>query len=477
MRLKALLQDVETNSIYTANEEITNITDNADNVKHSGLFVCISGENSDGHNYVRKALEKGACAIISEKEIGCDNCIVVDDTRKAYAAVCGNFYSNRHRDLTMIGITGTNGKTTTSYILKKILEDNGYRVGLIGTVSVVIGNEKYPADLTTPNPADLHRYIMMMYAARCDVCIMEVSSQALAQQRTYGINFHIGIFTNLSPEHLDYHKSIEEYAQAKAVLMQNSDISLINADDTYSALMYEKSKAYVAGYGIANGDMKAENIRLSADGNLYNFRAGDNVYSVKFSGLGLFSVYNSLAALSAAKLMNVNMDRAVRSVAEFEGIAGRMEKIENDKNLNVIVDYAHTPDSLKNVLEALRQVYGGNLITVFGCGGDRDKTKRPVMGRIACEYSDRVYVTSDNPRTENPDSIIDDIMKSTDGFAPVRIADRTTAIRTALNSAEKGDTVLVAGKGHEKYQVIGKDKIYYNEREIIKQLLKEVTEK
>lgn len=471
MKLRALLQDVETNSFYTANQEITSVTDKADEVRCSGMFVCIHGNNTDGHEFVYKALERGAAAVICEREVGCDNCIVVDDTRKAYATVCGNFYSNRHRDMTMIGITGTNGKTTTSFILKKILEDNGYKVGLIGTVNVMIGDEKYPADLTTPNPADLHRYIMMMHLAHCDVCIMEVSSQALCQQRVLGIDFKIGIFTNLSSEHLDYHKTIGDYAEAKAILMQNCEVCLVNADDDYSQLMIDSAKKHVVTYGVDNGDIKAENIRLSADGVTYSLKFKNTDYNVNFDSMGLFSVYNSMAALSVAKLMGINMDRAVRAVARFDGISGRMEHVKNDCGINIIIDFAHTPASLENVLKTLKDAYGGRLITVFGCGGDRDSSKRSVMGKVASEYSDKVFVTSDNPRTEDPDKIIDDIMSGTDENKTVRITDRTSAIQAALEFAKNGDTVLIAGKGHEKYQIIGKEKIYYNEREIVKTIL------
>ncbi|MBP9988642.1 MAG: UDP-N-acetylmuramoyl-L-alanyl-D-glutamate--2,6-diaminopimelate ligase [Ruminococcus sp.] len=471
MKLSALLQDVETNSFYTANQEIINITDKIENVMRSGMFVCIKGNNSDGHGFVHKALDKGAAAIICEKELGCDNCIVVDDTRKAYAKICANFYGNRHRDMTMIGITGTNGKTTTSFVLKKILEDSGYKVGLIGTVSVMIGDEIYPASLTTPDPAELHRYIMMMYIAHCDVCIMEVSSQALSQQRVLGIDFRIGIFTNLSPEHLDYHKSLENYADAKAILMQNSEVCLINADDDYSDFMSGKAKKHIVTYGVDNGNIRAEKIRLSSEGVSYTLKIKDNDYNVIFDSMGIFSVYNSMAALSAAKLMGVNMDRAMRSVSRFDGIAGRMESIKNNRGVNVVVDYAHTPASLESALKALKQACTGRLITVFGCGGDRDSSKRPVMGKTACKYSDEVYVTSDNPRNENPEKIISEIVSDITGNKPICIPERTMAIKAALENAKSGDTVLIAGKGHEKYQIIGNEKIYYNEREFVKTIL------
>lgn len=474
MKLKALLQDVETGSFYTATQEITNITDDVNKVRHSGVFVCISGSKYDGHDFAQRAVEKGAVAVVCERKINCDNCIVVENSRKAYALMCANFYGNCHRKMKMIGITGTNGKTTTSYILKKMLEDGGYRVGVIGTVSVVIGNEKYPADLTTPNPADLHRYIMMMSIAGCDACIMEVSSQALSQQRVYGMDFDIGIFTNLSSEHLDYHKNMDEYANSKAILMQNSSVCVINEDDEYASFFKKKAKGNTVTYGIKkNSDFVAKNIRQSADGVAYSVKICENDYNVNFDGMGIFSVYNSLCALTVSRIIGIDTDRAVRSLARFDGICGRMEKVPNNLGINVIIDYAHTPFSLENVLQTLKTVYGGRIITVFGCGGDRDKSKRPIMGEIACKYSDTVFVTSDNPRTEKPNEIINDIVRDLKCGNFFKITDRTLAIKSALYSAKQGDTVLIAGKGHEKYQIIGTQKIYYNEKEIIARLLED----
>ncbi len=474
MKLRALLQDVETNSFYIATQEVTNITDDINKVRHSGVFVCISGSHTDGHSFAHKALEKGAVAVICEREMQCDGCIVVEDSRKAYATICANFYGNCHKKMSMIGITGTNGKTTTSYILKKLLEDGGYRVGLIGTVNVIIGNEQYPADLTTPNPADLHRYLMMMSIAGCDVCIMEASSQALSQMRVYGIDFRIGVFTNLSPEHLDYHKTMDAYADAKAVLMKNSSVCVVNEDDGFSEKLKESAKGKIVTYAIKNkADITAHNIRQTADGVSYSLKIGDEAYNINFDSMGIFSVYNSMAALAVSEIMGVDTGRAIRSLSRFDGISGRMEKVQNSFGINVIIDFAHTPASLENAITTLKSVYNGKIITVFGCGGDRDKSKRELMGKIACENSDTVFITSDNPRTEKPEEIINDITKDLSCKNYFKITDRTLAIKSALYSARAGDTVLIAGKGHEKYQIIGTQKIYYNEREIIKKLLED----
>ena len=474
MKLKALLQDVETKSVYTFDPEITNVTDNSSKVRRQGLFVCIKGNSFDGHDFAQKAMDRGAVAVICERDIGIKNSIIVEDSRKAYAQICSAFYSKAHKKLRMIAVTGTNGKTTTSYIIKKILESSGLKTGLIGTVNVTIGKERYPADLTTPDPVDLHRYLMLMNIAGCDACVMEVSSQALEQERVYGINFDCAVFTNLSPEHLDYHKTMQNYARAKSKLFEMSKVSVINSDDEYAPLMLRSSAGKTYTYGTdENADFRAEKICLSADGVDYSLSYKGKAYRVAFPGMGIFSVSNSLAAVSAASVLGVDIPKAIREAERFEGISGRMEKIDNSFGINIIIDYAHTPASLENAAKTLKEIYDGRLITVFGCGGDRDKDKRPMMGKIACENSDFVFITSDNPRTENPEMIINDILSGINTKNYYRITDRKLAIKSALYSAVKGDTVLIAGKGHEKYQIIGNQKIYFNEREIIRKLLED----
>ena len=474
MKLSALLQDVETESVYTMNPDIKGITDNTDKIRQGSAFVCIEGDNVDGHTFAFKALEKGAEVIICQRDLGIERSVIVKDTREAYAVMCAEFYGNCHRKLKMIGVTGTNGKTTTSYMLRKILEDSGYKTGLIGTVSVLIGKERYPADLTTPDPADLHRYLMLMSIAGCDACVMEVSSQALSQKRVHGIEFEASVFTNLSAEHLDYHKSIESYAEAKALLFENSRSAVINGDDAYAPLMQSKCGGKMITFGIKEDNLiKAEKVRLDRDGVTYNLITPETDYPVTVGMMGNFSVYNSMAALSTVYLLGADMNRAVRSVSRFEGIRGRMEKIENKLGINIIIDFAHTPDSLENALRTIKSVYDGRIITVFGCGGDRDKSKRNIMGRTAYELSDKVFVTSDNPRTEKPENIIEEITEGLPSDNLFKITDRTQALKSALNCARTGDVVLVAGKGHEKYQILGTQKIYYNEREIIRKLLED----
>lgn len=472
MKLYELLDGVEVLGGYPLNPEISSVTDDSRKVRNSSVFVCVKGKKNDGHDYARKALERGAAVVICDHNIGIRNCIVVENTREAYALMCANYYGNCHRKLKMIGVTGTNGKTTTTFIIKKILEENGYKVGVIGTVDVMIGNEKYPSDYTTPNPSVLHRYLYMMKMAGCDVCIIEASSQALSQERTYGIHFDIGVFTNLTREHLDYHGSMEEYAKAKAILMRNSSVCIINADDSFAEMMKRNAAEKVVTFAIdGNADIKAENVKLNHGGVVYTLACESGRYEIAYDVIGKFSVYNSLAALAVGIVMKVDMKRTVRAVAEMKTVRGRIEKIPNNRNIHILIDFAHTPDSLENVLKTVRDIYDKRIITVFGCGGDRDRTKRPLMGRIACKYSDLVYVTSDNPRTEDPERIIDDIVGNIDKNNYIRTADRTQAIKAAIVEAEPGDTVLIAGKGHERYQILGTEKIHYDEREIVKQIL------
>ena len=474
MKLSALLQDVETLAVYKQDCEILNVTDDTNKVGHGSVFVCIKGKNTDGNELIETAVSKGASVIVSEHTANFENCVVVADSRKAYALMCANFYGNCHRKLHMIGVTGTNGKTTVACLIKSILEKAGHKVGLLGTVKVIIGDEQYPASLTTPAPSDFHRYLMMMNAAGCDFCVAEISSQALAQDRVYGVEFDCGVFTNLSPEHLDYHETMVNYLEAKLKLFRHSKFSVINADDKHSSQVIKNvADSFVTVSLTDKADYTAKDIHINLDGVSYNLVCRDKEYPVKFPTTGKFSVYNSMQAIASACYFGVDINEAIKAIGDFEGIPGRTERIPNSFGINVIIDFAHTPDSLENMLITLKSVTDGKLITVFGCGGDRDKSKRHVMGKIACKYSDTVFITSDNPRTEKPEDIIRDICSELDGETYFKITDRTQAIKAALFSAKSGDTVLIAGKGHEKYQILGKQKIYYNEREIIKRLLEE----
>ncbi len=472
MKLYELLNGIETKTDYIQNPEITMVTDDSRNVRNSSAFVCIKGSKDDGHSFAKKALEKGAAVVICERDLGIKNSIIVENTREAYALMCANFYGNRHKQMKMIGVTGTNGKTTTTFIIKRVLEQNGYKVGVIGTLGAWIGAEHYPTRYTTPNPSVLHRLFYMMRLAGCDVCVMEVSSQALAKLRVYGIDFDIGVFTNLSPEHLDYHLDMEKYAKAKTMLMKSSRLCVINADDSYAELMKKSAGGKVLTYAIdSSADFYASDITLSRNGVDYTLNSPKGSFKVDYSSVGSFSVYNSMAAFVVAEIMGLNTERTLKALAEADNIRGRMEKIQNDKGINLFIDFAHTPDSLENVLKTLKKLYDGRLIVVFGCGGDRDRSKRPLMGKVAVKYADIAFVTSDNPRTEEPEAIIDDIVSELESTSYVKEADRTKAIREAIMQARTGDTVIIAGKGHESYQIIGNEKIRYDEREIIRKIL------
>lgn len=472
MKLYELLNGIETKTDYIQNPEITMVTDDSRNVRNSSAFVCIKGSKDDGHSFAKKALEKGAAVVICERDLGIKNSIIVENTREAYALMCANFYGNRHKQMKMIGVTGTNGKTTTTFIIKRVLEQNGYKVGVIGTLGAWIGAEHYPTRYTTPNPSVLHRLFYMMRLAGCDVCVMEVSSQALTKLRVYGIDFDIGVFTNLSPEHLDYHLDMEKYAKAKTMLMKSSRLCVINADDSYAELMKKSAGGKVLTYAIdSSADFYASDITLSRNGVDYTLNSPKGSFKVDYRSVGSFSVYNSMAAFVVAEIMGLNTERTLKALAEADNIRGRMERIQNDKGINLFIDFAHTPDSLENVLKTLKKLYDGRLIVVFGCGGDRDRSKRPLMGKVAVKYADIAYVTSDNPRTEEPEAIIDDIVSELESTSYVKEADRTKAIREAIMQARTGDTVIIAGKGHESYQIIGNEKIRYDEREIIRKIL------
>ncbi|MBQ7548205.1 MAG: UDP-N-acetylmuramoyl-L-alanyl-D-glutamate--2,6-diaminopimelate ligase [Clostridia bacterium] len=474
MKLSALLPEVEAVGGFEADVEITSVTDDTCRVTPGCAFVCIKGRSSDWRGNARRAVSGGASVLIAEEDCGLAKTIVVRDARRAYALMCAALCGNCHRGLRMIGITGTNGKTTTACLLRAALEASGVPTGLIGTVGVDAGGRFYPAELTTPDPSDLHRYLRSMADSGCEACVMEVSSQALDGKRVCGIDFECGIFTNISPEHLDYHGTMENYALAKSALMRSSAAAVINADDEYAELMRSAAKNRSYFYSVGGESYyKAMNVKLGENGAEFDFCAGDEVYRAGCMTPGMFSVRNALAALSAAHTLGADMPKAVCAVAAFSGIPGRMERVRNDFGLNIIIDFAHTPASLENALMTLRQTCRGRLITVFGCGGDRDRKKRPLMCEAALRYSDKVFVTSDNPRTEDPEAIIADITRGVSDDRVFRITDRTAAIRSALYSARQGDTVLIAGKGHEKYQIIGVQKIHYDEREIIRKLLED----
>lgn len=454
--------------------EISFITDNSENVTSSSLFLCIKGARGDGHRYGRDAARKGA-VIVCEHSIGVSDEIIVKDTRRAYADFCGAFFSNPARRMKLIGITGTNGKTTTAFLLKDIFEKNGYKCGLVGTVQDMAGDTVFYSERTTPDSFELNCLFSKMVKRGCEYCIMEVSSQALSQGRVDGLSFDCAVFTNLTQDHLDYHGTFENYAKAKKKLFSMCRKGIINIDDEKGLYMTHGEKCQSVTYSLLedSADYTAKNIVQKSNGTEYEIIHKNKSIKAEVGIPGLFSVYNSLAAIVCASQEGIPLEKAVQSLKDSKGVKGRAEVVPTNRDFTVIIDYAHTPDSLENILKTIKGFAQGRIITVFGCGGDRDKAKRPVMGEIAVKFSDYLIVTSDNPRSENPQEIIKDILKGCKSaeITVETIENRRKAIERALAIGEKDDIILLAGKGHETYQILGDKKIHFDEREIVSEYL------
>ena len=470
MLLSELLKGVNVKSEYI-DREINDVTDNTKKVSKNCAFVCVSGARFDGHNFAKEVMKNGAVTVIVSKDLGLPEQVLVDNTREAYAIMCKNLFGAECDKMTLIGITGTNGKTTTAFIIKDILKEFGVSSGLIGTVKNMVGEKEFHTELTTPDPYDMHKLFKMMADDGIKYCVMETSSQAFHQMRLAGIHFKVGVFTNLTQDHLDYHGTIEEYKKCKKELFKACDTAVINADDESAAFMVDGVECKKITYGINEpSDLKASNIELYDNKVVYNV---NEALKVDFHIPGDFSVYNSLSAIGAVNALGYSLEDTINAISSAKSVKGRLELVETNTPFGVIIDYAHTPDGLEKAINAVRSFTKGRVITLFGCGGDRDKTKRPKMGRMATELSDIVIVTTDNPRTEDPEEIIKEILIGTVGSKAevITITDRSEAISEAMKIAKKGDTVLLAGKGHETYQVIGTERIHYDEREVIKSAL------
>lgn len=473
MKLKTILEGLVCSG-YTGDDEITFITDDSRKVKPGCLFVCIKGAKFDGHSVASQALANGACAVAVERDLGIEKQIIFKNTRSAYSMLCSAFFGNPAEKLEMVGVTGTNGKTTTCFILKEIFDLAGYKTGLLGTVKNMVREKEYPAALTTPDPYELFSLLSEMVEAGCEYCFMEVSSQALDQRRVDAIHFRAAVFTNLTQDHLDYHGSFENYKAAKKSLFTKTDIAVMNYDDPECGYMLEGVDCRRITYSARQDESSysAKNIRLRSDSVEYELVGDGIIGRVHFGVPGRFSVYNSMAAAVCAKELGVGFDAVLENIAQCKGVKGRMEVVPTGTDYTVIIDYAHTPDGLKNVLTSLRETVQGRIICLFGCGGDRDRTKRPIMGSIVSEYADIPVVTSDNPRTENPDLIIEDILEGMGTGRKYVEPNRKKATALALSKAKAGDVVVLAGKGHEDYQILGTEKVHYDEREIVKEILK-----
>ena len=474
MRLHALLNGTGYAGPLPEDVEIKGISYDTRTIRPGELFVALKGYKTDGHRYIRQALEKGAAAVLCES--GEEGTLRVPDGRAALAAVSANWFGHPAEELTVIGVTGTNGKTTTTSLLKAMLEEVLHtKAGLIGTNENEIGEESFPADRTTPESWEVQQWLRRMADAGCTHVVMEVSSHALCLHRVDGIRFAVGAFTNLTQDHLDFHKTMEAYRQAKGRLFLQSGRAVLNLDDEAGQSYAASAPCQVFTYSERKdeADLTAKNLRLFPDRVEFEAVTREEICRVRLGIPGGFTVYNALCALSCAQALGIPLSKAAAALAHAPGVKGRMEVVPTPGPGTVLIDYAHTPDALENVLAALRDFTPGRLICLFGCGGDRDRGKRPLMGAIAASMSDLAVVTSDNPRTEEPQAIIDDILKGMEGMDTPRLVepDRRKAIRAALALLREGDTLVLAGKGHETYQEVNGEKRRLDEREEVAKFL------
>ena len=481
MKLKEMLKDLNYEIVKGTDEvNINNIQYDSRSIEKGDLFFAIQGYNTDGHKYIPTAYEKGAIAIIYDKDM--DNLpectmVKVKNSRKAMAKVSSNFYGNPKDKLKIIGVTGTNGKTTSTFMIKSILEEAGFKVGLLGTIANYIGDEKIHSDRTTPESLEIHKLFKHMVDEAVDYCVMEVSSHSLYLDRVYGINFSQSIFTNLTQDHLDFHKTFENYYQAKLLLFKNSKNSIINIDDEYGKRVYDDIGGNKLTYSIEEkSNLKAENIKMHSTGVEFSINYEGKEAEINMHIPGRYNIQNALGSALACLNEGISLEVVKRGFENMSGVPGRCEIVTKKYNLGyeIIVDYAHTPDGLENILKTAREFTKGRLISVFGCGGDRDRTKRPIMGKIGTELSDIAVITSDNPRSEEPLDIIEDIKSGIKNNNYIVVENRREAIKKAMEIARQYDVIVVAGKGHEDYQILKDKTIHFDEREIIKELIEEL---
>lgn len=473
LKLSSLLREVGMAGSF-GDTEITRVTDKAENVVPGSLFVAVKGGNTDGHELVGAALARGAAAAVTQQDTGSGREIPAGDTRKLYGSLCAAFAGHPDRTLRVIGITGTNGKTTTAEYLRHILETAGHKCGVIGTFGTRIDTAVIPNGYTTPSPDVLFAGLADMAREGCEYCVMEVSSQALAQARADAVRFRLGVLTNIGSDHLDYHGGMENYVKAKSRLFRLSDSALLNADDAYCEEIAENAGLRsFSTYSVRGGcaDIMAKNIRLKENGTDFTLIAGRQSAGTSIPSICRFSVSNALAAASAAIKEGFDPEKTAEALRTLPRVRGRMDRFSSG-GISVWVDFAHTPEALTAVLSSLSAVNRGRMITVFGCGGGRDKKKRPAMGAAAAAYSDVVILTEDNSRHEDVRDIIRDIRSGIDKKTDVFVCpDREKAIGLAIGKAVPGDTVLVAGKGHENTIVSNGEKRFFSDEETVKKYL------
>ena len=486
MKLSQLLQDsgadIESCPIDL---EISGISYDSRKTLKGDLFVCVKGFKTDGHRYIKNAVDAGAAAILAQDPVPDPGVPVIyaPDTRHGLAAVSANFFERPSDTMTVFGVTGTNGKTTITYLMQAIMENDGQECGVVGTIAYVYGGVSHKSSNTTPESYELQRILHEMKTENnVNTCVMEVSSHSLALSRTDFVSFDYGIFTNLTEDHLDFHKDFEDYYQSKKKLfLLTQKMNVINIDDTYGKRLYRELKE--AGRPVVSCSVRDDSAfytvevqKASRSGTeAVLFKNSEKLGVLTINTPGKFSISNAVCAAAAALEAGISWESVSKGIAGMGGVSGRFEKISNSKDMTVIVDYAHTPDALEKVINTAREFTEGRVITVFGCGGDRDSAKRPLMGEAAGKYSDYCVVTSDNPRTEDPEAIIDDIIPgiAQTGCEFVVEPDRREAIKKALLEYKTGDTVIIAGKGHETYQIIGKEERHFDDRETAREIIEQ----
>ena len=479
MKLRELIKNlsiIEMNA--DAELEISGVSYDSRKTEKGDMFVAIRGFEADGHKFIPKAVENGAAVILCEEKPSCDiPYVLVSDSRYGLAIVSRDFFGDPASEMTMIGITGTSGKTSSSYLIKHMLESKlDAKVGLIGTNGNMIGDEFLHTEHTTPESYELHKLFRHMADSGCTHVVMEVSSHSLTLERVAGIHFDVALYTNLSQDHLDFHGTMEEYAAAKRKLFSMCSLGCFNLDDAWADFMRDGASCRTMTFSTEKNeaDLVAKDIRPTADGVRFASVSGDEISITKLGIPGMFSVYNALGTMSVGLALGLSLADCSDAMSSAKGVKGRLEIVPTGRDFSVVIDYSHKPDALEKVLKTLKPVTRGRLIALFGCGGDRDKLKRPIMGRIAADNADLVVVTSDNPRTEDPDEIIREIVAGMkDKRTPTKvICDRREAIAWAIDNAAPGDVLLLAGKGHEDYQVVGHEKHHMDEREIVSDCLK-----
>lgn len=478
MELKKVLHGIDVKEIKAdLSLDVKGVTQNSKNIKEDYIFVALKGARFDGNAYIPSALEMGAVCIVTDtKPEGDVPYVLVDCPRKALSLLLSNFYSRPQDSFKLsVGVTGTNGKTSTTMMLKNIFESAGYKVGLIGTMKYLIGDEVYNSEsegnlLTTPDSENFWSLLATMRDKGVDALIMEVSSHALALDKIYGMHFNCGIFTNLTQDHLDFHHDFDNYLEAKAKLFTMCDVGVLNHDDGASERIKQIATCPIKTYSIdsVESDFTAKNMKLKgAIGVEYELLTEGLIFRIRVDIPGRFTVYNSLAAASASLLMGLGSDNVIKGFGKTDRIEGRIDRVDIDAPYSVIIDFAHTPDAMENVINTVRGFTEGRIISLFGCGGDRDRTKRPIMGKLATEMSDFVIITSDNSRSEDTEDIIKDIVQGVEKDNYVTEPDRKKAIHRAMDMAEKGDVVLCLGKGHEEYEIDKFGKHRFSEYEIV----------